>query len=129
MASKIAGIGPSPRLLFLCFLPLAILIVGLAVDQYVRQRAALLADLAGKANEQHGFISASLEGAGPELERLRFSMGLEQFRPPIGTAIVLDADGDIVSVSGELGDQDRQRFEAHAASLEGASARPTTFDS
>ena len=124
MASKIAGIGPSPRLLFLCFLPLAILIVGLAVDQYVRQRAALLADLAGKANEQHGFISASLEGAGPELERLRFSMGLEQFRPPIGTAIVLDADGDIVSVSGELGDQDRQRFGAHAASLEGASARP-----
>jgi hypothetical protein len=64
MASKTAGIGPSPRLLFLCFLPLAVLILGLGVDQYLRQRESLLADLAGKANEQHGFVSATAAGDG-----------------------------------------------------------------
>jgi PAS domain S-box-containing protein len=113
MASKSAGIGPSPRLLFLCFLPLAVLIVGLAVDQYVRQRAALLNDLSGKANEQHGLISASLEGAGPQLARLRLSMGLDQFAPGIGIAAILDTHNNVVSINGAMRDEDRVRLKEY----------------
>jgi PAS domain S-box-containing protein len=110
MASKTAGIGPSPRLLFLCFLPLAVLILGLGVDQYLRQRESLLADLAGKANEQHGFVSASLVGAGPQLSRLRLAMGLDQFRTEVGIAAVMDASNNIVSVSGPIAGEDRTRL-------------------
>jgi PAS domain S-box-containing protein len=117
MATKIAGIGPSPRLLFLCFLPLAVLIIGLAADQYVRQRAALLNDLAGKANEQHGFISASLEGAGPQLARLRLSMGLDLFKPEIGIAAILDTHNNVVSINGEMRNEDRVRLKEHMADV------------
>ena len=110
MASKVAGIGPSPRLLMLCFLPLAILVVGMGIDQYVRQRAALLADLAGEANEIHGYISASIEGAGPELTALRLSMGLDDYVPPIGTIVMLDERNAIAGINGQMSDADRQRL-------------------
>ena len=110
MVSRVAGIGPSPRLLMLCFLPLAILIVGMGIDQYVRQRAALLTDLAGMANEKHGVISASIDGAGPELTALRLSMGLDQYKPPIGTLVVLDSRNAIAGVNGQVSDRDRQRL-------------------
>lgn len=110
MVSRVAGIGPSPRLLMLCFLPLAILIIGMGIDQYVRQRVALLADLAGKANEQHGLISASIDGAGPGLTALRLSMGLDQFSPPIGTAVVLDDKDRISGISGQVDAEDLRRL-------------------
>jgi PAS domain S-box-containing protein len=110
MASKVAGIGPSPRLLMLCFLPLAILIVGMGIDQYVRQRVSLLVDLAGEANEMHGIISASVDEAGPQLTALRLSMGLDDYKPPIGTLVVLDAANDIVGISGQVTGSDRERM-------------------
>jgi PAS domain S-box-containing protein len=110
MASRVTGIGPSPRLLMLCFLPLAILIVGMGIDQYVRQRAALLTDLAGEANEIHGYISASIEGAGPQLTALRLSMGLDDYIPPIGTIVVLDERNSVAGINGQMSDADRKRL-------------------
>jgi PAS domain S-box-containing protein len=110
MGSRVAGIGPSPRLLMLCFLPLAVLILGMGIDQYVRQRATLLTDLAGEANERHGIISASIEGAGPQLTALRLSMGLDDYSPPIGTLVVLDADNDITGINGQASAADRERL-------------------
>ncbi|MBX9454537.1 MAG: PAS domain S-box protein [Rhizobium sp.] len=112
MASRVEGIGPSPRLLMLCFLPLAALIVGMGIDQYVRQRAALLTDLAGKANEMHGLISASIDGSGPQPKSLRLSMGLDDYSPPIGTLVVLDAGNAIAGISGQVKDDDRQRLDS-----------------
>ena len=91
MASRVTGIGPSPRLLMLCFLPLAILVIAMGIDQYVRQRAALLTDLAGEANERHGLISGSIAGAGPQLTALRLTLGVDDYKPPIGTVGMTDA--------------------------------------
>jgi PAS domain S-box-containing protein len=110
MASRVTGIGPSPRLLMLCFLPLAVLVIAMGVDQYVRQRAALLSDLAGEATERHGIISASIEGAGPQLTALRLSMGLDAYKPPIGTVVVLDEKNSIAGINGQMNDGDRQRL-------------------
>jgi PAS domain S-box-containing protein len=94
----------------LCFLPLAILVVGMGIDQYVRQRAALLVDLAGEANERHGYIRASIEGAGPQLTALRLSMGLDGYKPPIGTIVVLDENNAIAGINGQMSDADRRRL-------------------
>lgn len=110
MASRVAGIGPSPRLLMLCFLPLAILIIGMGIDQYLRQRTTLLTDLAGEANERHGIISASIEGVGPQLSELRLSMGLDNYKPPIGTLVVLDEKNGIAGISGQASAADRERL-------------------
>lgn len=112
MVSRSTGIRPSPRLLMLCFLPLAILIVGMGIDQFVRQRATLLTDLAGKADEQHRLISASIAGAGPQLTALRLSEGLDQFAPPIGTLAVLDAQNAVAAINGRVTAADRKRLRA-----------------
>lgn len=125
MGSRIAGIGPSPRLLMLCFLPLAALIIGMGIDQYVRQRATLLADLAGAANERHGIISASIDGAGPQLTALRLSMGLEVYSPPIGTMVVFDADDNIVGINGQATADDRARLHLFITQPEGMAANAT----
>ena len=110
MTSRVAGIGPSPRLLMLCFLPLTILIAGMGMDQYVRQRAALLTDLAGIANERHGLISAAIDGAGPQLTALRLSMGLDNDQPPIGTLVLLDRENRIAGINGQVSDRDLTRL-------------------
>lgn len=115
MESKVTGIGPSPRLLMLCFLPLAILIVGMGIDQYVRQRIALLTDLAGYANEKHGYIASSIEGTGPQLTALRLSMGLDDYTPPIGTLVVLDAANAIAGINGQVSDTDLKRLRGFIA--------------
>jgi len=96
----------------LCFLPLAILIIAMGIDQYMRQRVALLADLAGQANEQHGLISTSIDGAGPGLTVLRLSMGLDRYNPPIGTAVVLDDHDMIAGISGQVDAEDLRRLRA-----------------
>lgn len=74
IASRMPGIGPSSRWLLLCSLPLAVLIVVLAVEQFSRQRAAFLADLANLTGEQHYAVAAMLEAADRQLERMRLIM-------------------------------------------------------
>jgi PAS domain S-box-containing protein len=110
MVSRISGIGPSPRLLILCFLPLALLIVVMGIDQFVRQRATLLSDLVSKADEQHRLISASIAGAGPQLTVLRLSDGLDHFVPSVGTAAVLDENNRIAAINGRISAADRERL-------------------
>lgn len=74
VASRIPGVGLSSRTVLLCALPLAVLIVGLAVEQFARQRAAFLTDLAGLTGEQHYAVSTMLTSADRLLARMRLTM-------------------------------------------------------
>jgi PAS domain S-box-containing protein len=69
-----ARIGPSPRLLLLCALPLAFLIVAIVADQFWRQQDALLADLDKLTNEQHHMLTALVADTDRQLARMRLTM-------------------------------------------------------
>lgn len=83
-----ARIGPSPRLLLLCALPLAFLIIAIVVDQFRRQEDALLGDLDKLTNEQHHMLTTLVAETDQQLARMRltmedgirFSSGLSQER-------------------------------------------------
>jgi PAS domain S-box-containing protein len=67
-------IGPSPRLLLLCALPLALLILAIVVDQFWRQQSALLGDLDKLTNEQHHALVTLVAEADQQLARMRLKM-------------------------------------------------------
>jgi PAS domain S-box-containing protein len=67
-------IGPSPRLLLLCALPLSLLIVAIVVDQFWRQQAALLSDLDRVMNEQQHALSSLISDNDQQLARMRLTM-------------------------------------------------------
>ncbi|MDB5525288.1 MAG: hypothetical protein JWM58_3051 [Rhizobium sp.] len=69
-----ARIGPSPRLLLLCALPLSFLIIAIVVDQFWRQQSALLADLEKLTNEQHHTLGTLVAETDQQLARMRLTM-------------------------------------------------------
>jgi hypothetical protein len=69
-----ARVGPSPRLLILCALPLAILIVAIMVDQFRRQQALLLADIESLTKEQYHNLNSLVAASNLQLSRLRMTM-------------------------------------------------------
>lgn len=73
-ALRIPGIGLSSRTILFCALPLAALIVGLAIEQFSRQRSAFLADLAGLTGEQNYAVATMLTSADQLLARMRLTM-------------------------------------------------------
>lgn len=68
--------------LALCLLPLAVLVVWLALDQFARQRRALLAELTGLASEQHHAVAQMLAGADRQLSRMRLTVEEAAPGPP-----------------------------------------------
>ncbi len=68
------GLGRASLMLALCALPLGGLIVGLAADQFIRQRAALLGELTGAVAEQHHALAAMLGDADRQVGRMRLTM-------------------------------------------------------
>ena len=72
--SRLSGIGPSARLLLVCSLPLAGLIIGLAVEQFVPQRRALLSELNTLTAEQHFALRIMLIGTSRQVEHMRLTV-------------------------------------------------------
>lgn len=68
------GLGRASLMLALCALPLGGLIFGLAVDQFIRQRAALLGELTGAVAEQHHALAAMLGDADRQVGRMRLTI-------------------------------------------------------
>lgn len=73
-ASRAFGIGRSSQMLLICALPLTTLILGLGADQFSRQRATLLAQLASLTGEQLYAVEGMLASAGRQLGRMRITM-------------------------------------------------------
>ena len=88
-------IGPSPRLLLLCALPLAFLIIAIVVDQFWRQQNALLADLDKLTNEQHHTLVTLVAETDQQLARMRLTMedGIS-----FSTGLSKEQAGDLMSV-------------------------------
>jgi PAS domain S-box-containing protein len=74
MTLRHARIGPSPRLLLLSALPLALLIIGIAVDQFWRQQASVLSDFEAMTNEQYHTLGALIANTDQQLARMRLTM-------------------------------------------------------
>lgn len=74
IATRIPGVGLPSRIVLFCALPLAALIIGLAVEQFTRQRSAFLTDLAALTGEQHYAVSTMLTSADRLLARMRLTM-------------------------------------------------------
>ncbi|CAH1688118.1 Histidine kinase [Hyphomicrobiales bacterium] len=72
--SRMSGIGPSARLLLVCSLPLAGLIIGLAIEQFAPQRRALLSELNTFTAEQHFALRTMLMGASRQVEHMRLTV-------------------------------------------------------
>ncbi|MFB2553098.1 PAS domain S-box protein [Ensifer soli] len=82
MPIGLPGLGRSSTLLLIAALPLVVFVVGLAVFQFDRQRAAMLADLTAQSAEQHYAVSTMLAGADRELTRMRVIMEEAIADPP-----------------------------------------------
>ncbi|MBL0373749.1 PAS domain S-box protein [Rhizobium sp. KVB221] len=67
-------IGPSPRLLLLCALPLSLMIVAIVVDQFWRQQKTLLTELERVMNEQHHALGTLVAENDQQLARMRLTM-------------------------------------------------------
>lgn len=96
------GIGQSSRVLLLCSLPLAALIVGLAIEQFARQRAAFLTDLAALTGEQHYAVATMLTGADRLLARMRLTMErrIALGDDGISAATAMQLDDSAVAIAG-----------------------------
>ena len=71
---RTARFGPSPRLLLLSALPLALLIVAIVIDQFWRQQATLLSDLERMMDDQHHALGALIADNDQQLARMRLTM-------------------------------------------------------
>uniref|UniRef100_UPI00263935BE PAS domain S-box protein n=1 Tax=uncultured Rhizobium sp. TaxID=155567 RepID=UPI00263935BE len=69
-----ARIGPSPRLLLLCALPLSLLILVIVAVEFRRQQTTLLSDLERAMNEQQHALSTLIAENDQQLSRMRLTM-------------------------------------------------------
>jgi PAS domain S-box-containing protein len=74
MTVRSARIGPSPRTLLICALPLTLLIVAIAADQFWRQQAGLLADLDRLTREQSYNLDSLVAESSRQVGRMRLAM-------------------------------------------------------
>jgi len=100
-----ARIGPSPRLLLLCALPLALLIIAIVVVEFWRQQAALLSDVERVMNEQQHALATLVSENDQQLSRMRLTM-----------------EERIVAASG-LSRQQAARFSSTTVRLKGGEAQ------
>jgi PAS domain S-box-containing protein len=127
-------IGPSPRLLLLCALPLSLLIVAIVVDQFWRQQSAMLSDLERVMNEQRHGLETLVSENDQQLARMRLAM---EDRIADARGLSKDRAGELKSVLVKLNGSEMRGLEwepgarnAALGSLYGIpelAARPSSF--
>ena len=90
-------------ILGLGMLPLVALVVWLALDQFQRQKAALLAELAALSAEQHHAVEQMLQGADRQLARMRLTVEAGGPQPLGLIPITAEAAGRALRGTGHSG--------------------------